>query len=58
VLRLTCDDQGRVIHADLSGFDMPDVSACIRSTTAGATIPNADTGEAWATVALRFTMRD
>jgi hypothetical protein len=58
LLRLTCDDQGRVIHSELSGFDMPDVSACIRSSTAGATIPNADTGEAWATVALRFTTRD
>jgi len=58
LLRLSCDEQGRVINAALSGLDMPDVLACIRGTTAGITIPNADTGEAWATVAMSFRVND
>jgi hypothetical protein len=37
---------------------MQDVSACIRESAAGVTIPNADTGEAWATVLLTFDVRD
>jgi hypothetical protein len=57
-LHLTCDEQGRVIRASTSGLDIPDVLACIRGTTAGVTIPNADTGEASATVALSFRVRD
>lgn len=57
-LRLTCDDQGRVVQTTVSGFAMPDVSACIRESAAGVTIPNADTGEAWATVLLTFAVRD
>jgi|CZKU01.1.fsa_nt_gi serine/threonine-protein kinase len=53
-MRLTCDDQGRVINATVSGVDMGDVASCIRASTAGVTIPSADTGEAWASVALTF----
>jgi hypothetical protein len=33
---------------------MGDVAACIRASTAGVTIPNADTGDAWASVAIAF----
>ncbi len=57
-LRLTCDDQGRVVGTMFAGIDMPDVVACIRGTATGLTIPNADTGEAWATVALSFDVID
>jgi eukaryotic-like serine/threonine-protein kinase len=57
-LRLTCDDQGRVVRTTVSGFAMQDVSACIRESASGVTIPNADTGEAWATVQLKFDVRD
>jgi hypothetical protein len=53
-MRLTCDDQGRVVAATVSGLDMGDVASCIRASASGVTIPNADTGEAWATVALAF----
>jgi serine/threonine-protein kinase len=55
-MRLTCDDQGRVVGATVSGFDLGDVASCIRASTAGSRIPNADTGEAWASVALTFTV--
>jgi YD repeat-containing protein len=55
-MRLTCDDQGRVVGATVSGFDLGDVASCIRASTAGLRIPNADTGEAWASVALTFTV--
>jgi hypothetical protein len=57
-LRLACDDQGRVVAATLSGFEMPDVAACIRASSTGLTIPNADTGEASATIALTFVVRN
>jgi hypothetical protein len=57
-MRLGCDEQGRVISVTFSGIDMPDVAACIRASTTGATIPNADTGEAWAAVALTFKVLD
>ncbi len=53
-LRLTCDDQGRVVSAAISGLDTGDVATCIRASTAGVTIPNADTGDAWASVAIAF----
>jgi serine/threonine protein kinase len=57
-LRLSCDDQGRVVGATLSAFDMPDVAACIRARATGVTIPHADTGEASATIALRFAVKN
>jgi serine/threonine-protein kinase len=57
-MRLSCDEQGRVISVTFPGTDMPDVAACIRASTTGATIPNADTGEAWATIALTFKVLD
>jgi tRNA A-37 threonylcarbamoyl transferase component Bud32 len=57
-LRLACDDQGRVMGATFSGFDMPDVAACIRASSTGVTIPNADTGEASATIGLTFAVRN
>jgi serine/threonine-protein kinase len=53
-LRLRCDDQGRIVSATLTGLDLPDVAACVRTRTMGVTIPNADTGEAWAAIALTF----
>ncbi len=53
-LRLTCDQQGRVVDVTFSGFDVADMSSCIRAASKGLTIPNADTGEAWASVALAF----
>ena len=53
-LRLACDQQGRVVDVTFSGFDMGDMSSCIRAASKGLTIPNADTGEAWASVALTF----
>jgi hypothetical protein len=53
-LKLVCDDQGRVVEARVSGLGMPDVAQCIERSVMGATIPNADTGEAWSTVALTF----
>jgi serine/threonine protein kinase len=53
-LRLTCDIDGRVVGAAVTGIDMADVTACVRGAALGTTIPNADTGEAWATVALTF----
>jgi hypothetical protein len=53
-LRLTCDEEGRVIGATISGIDMPDVAACIRRTAIGSVVPNVDTGAAWATIALTF----
>jgi hypothetical protein len=57
-LRLSCDDQGRVVGAMLSAFDMPDVEACIRARATGVTIPHANTGEASATIALRFAVKN
>ena len=51
-LRLTCDDEGRVVGAAVSGTDMTDVASCIRGAALGATVPNADTGQAWATISL------
>jgi hypothetical protein len=57
-LRLSCDDQGRVVGATLSAFDMPDVAACIRASSTGVAIPHADTGEASATIALRFAVKN
>ena len=53
-LHLACDEEGRVVSATLSGIAMPDVAQCVRSASMGLSIPNADTGEAWATVALTF----
>jgi eukaryotic-like serine/threonine-protein kinase len=53
-LRLTCDGEGRVIGAAVTGIDMVDVAGCVRAAAMGTTIPNADTGEAWATIALSF----
>ena len=53
-LRLTCDQQGRVVDVTFTGLDAPDVASCIRAASKGVTIPNADTGEAWASVALTF----
>jgi serine/threonine-protein kinase len=53
-LRLTCDEEGRVINASMVGVDMPDVAACIRSSTIGATVSNVDTGAAWATITITF----
>jgi hypothetical protein len=57
-LRLRCDDEGRVVSATLTGVDLPDVAACIRSSVVGVTIPNADTGEAWASVSVTFRVAD
>jgi hypothetical protein len=57
-MRLSCDEQGRVVSVTFPGTDMPDVAACIRASTTGTTIPNADTGEAWATIALTFKVID
>jgi serine/threonine protein kinase len=57
-LRLTCDQQGRVVDVAFSGFDMGDVGSCIRAASKGVTIPNADTGEAWASVALTFKVAE
>jgi hypothetical protein len=57
-LRLACDEQGRVIVATVSGFDMSDVAACIRASSTGVTIPNTDTGEASASIALTFAVRN
>jgi hypothetical protein len=57
-LRLRCDDQGRVVSAALSGVDLPDVASCIRSSVVGLTIPNADTGEAWAVIAITFKVAE
>jgi serine/threonine-protein kinase len=51
-LRLSCDDQGRVVGATFTGGGMPDLAACIQTSVTGITIANADTGEAWATVAV------
>jgi hypothetical protein len=53
-LHLACDDQGRVVNATLSGIAMPDVAQCVRAASMRLTIPNADTGEAWANVVLTF----
>ena len=53
-LRLTCDQQGRVVDVTFAGFDMGDMATCIRAASKGVTIQNADTGEAWASVALAF----
>ncbi len=53
-LRLTCDEEGRVVGATMSGLDMPDVIACIKRSAIGTTVPNVDTGAAWATIALTF----
>jgi serine/threonine-protein kinase len=57
-LRLRCDDQGRVVSATLTGVDLPDVAGCIRSSVVGLTIPNADTGEAWAVVSVTFKVAE
>lgn len=55
-LRLSCDDQGRVVSATLSGTGMPEVAACVQRSVTGITITNADTGEAWASVALTLAI--
>ncbi len=57
-LRLNCDDQGRVVSATFSGSGMSDVAACIQSSVTGIRISNADTGEAWATVAVTLAVSD
>jgi hypothetical protein len=57
-LRVACDEQGRVIVATISGFDMPDVAACIRASSTGVTIPNADTGEVSASIGLTFAVKN
>jgi hypothetical protein len=57
-LRLTCDEQGRVTGATLTGIDMPDVASCIRTSAMGVIMPNADTGQAWATISLTFSVRE
>jgi serine/threonine-protein kinase len=57
-LRLSCDDQGRVVAAKLAGTGMPDVAACVQSSVTGITIANADTGEAWATVAVTLAVAE
>jgi serine/threonine-protein kinase len=57
-LRIACDEQGRVVEARLSGLDMPDVARCLERGATGATIPNADTGEAWSTLSLTFKLNE
>jgi serine/threonine-protein kinase len=57
-LRLSCDDQGRVVNARFSGTGMSDVATCVQSSVTGLTIPNADTGEAWATVAVTLAVAE
>jgi serine/threonine protein kinase len=57
-LRLSCDDQGRVVGAKLAGTGMPDVAACVQNSVTGITIANADTGEAWATVAVTLAVAE
>jgi serine/threonine-protein kinase len=57
-LHLSCDDQGRVVTASFSGVSMSDVAECVRTSVAGVRIPNADTGEAWATVALTLAVAE
>jgi serine/threonine protein kinase len=57
-LRLTCDEQGRVTGATFAGIEMPDVASCIRESVMGVIIPNADTGQAWATISLTFSVRE
>lgn len=54
MLRLTCDEEGRVVGATMSGIAMPDVIACIRRSAIGTTVPNVDTGAAWATIMITF----
>ena len=56
--RLSCDDQGRVVTAQLPGTGMSDVAACVQNSVTGITIPNADTGEAWATVSVTLAIAD
>jgi hypothetical protein len=58
MLRLSCDDQGRVVNALLPGTGMSDVAECVQSSVTGITIPNADTGEAWATVSVALAIAD
>ena len=57
-LRLICDEQGRVTGASLAGIDMADVASCIRTSAMGVIIPNADTGQAWATISLTFSVHE
>jgi eukaryotic-like serine/threonine-protein kinase len=57
-LHLTCDEQGRITGATFSGIEMPDVASCIRASALGVIIPNADTGQAWATISLTFSVRE
>jgi eukaryotic-like serine/threonine-protein kinase len=57
VLQLSCDDSGLVVDAKLSGIDLPGLGACVRAAAVGSRIPNADTGTAWATVALSFQVQ-
>jgi hypothetical protein len=58
MLHLSCDDQGRVVTALFPGTGMSDVAACVQSSVTGITIPNADTGEAWATVSVAMAIAD
>jgi hypothetical protein len=37
---------------------MPDVAACVQNSVTGITIANADTGEAWATVAVTLAVAE
>jgi hypothetical protein len=55
-MRLACDSQGRVLNATMTGFELGDVASCIGASARGVTIPNADTGDAWANLALTFTV--
>jgi hypothetical protein len=57
-MRLSCDEQGRVTGATFAGIGMADVASCIRETAMGVIIPNADTGQAWATISLTFSVRE
>ncbi|HEX4338702.1 MAG TPA: serine/threonine-protein kinase [Polyangiaceae bacterium] len=57
-LKLSCDDQGRIVAATFAGTGMSDVAACVQSSVTGIRIPNADTGEAWATVAVSLAVAD
>jgi hypothetical protein len=52
-LRLSTDDEGNVIQANLSGFALSGVDTCIASA-ARVRIAGVDTGRAWAEVKLAF----
>jgi serine/threonine protein kinase len=58
MLHLTCDEGGRIVTALFPGTGMSDVAECVQSSVTGITIPNADTGEAWATVSVSLAIAD